>query len=141
MTIDECIKRLQVLADERAFPIQADENALLMAIDTLRMINLPEPGFKVDAVVCMLSAMEESAEITQAASKVIRSITPENPTPVSRLDAKYRLNIEIGDLLCVLLMANKIGLIDRRLIMANCAGKMKRWAERLQGIRTEEHDE
>ena len=134
MTIAECLKRLQVMLDERAFPIQADENALLKAIEVLQLANLPEPEFKVDAVVCMLSAMEESAEITQAASKVIRSITPGNPTPVSRLDAKYRLNIEIGDLLCVLLMAEKLGLIDRRLIIGNCAGKMKRWAERLQGM-------
>ncbi len=130
MTVDECSAKLMDLYNGAELTNDTRQ-ALAMAVEALQLLELPRPQFTVDATVCMLSAMEESAEITQAASKVIRSITPGNPTPVSRLDAKYRLNIEIGDLLCVLLMAEKIGLIDWSVIRGNCRGKMRRWAERL----------
>ncbi len=94
-----------------------------------RMIPLPE-------VLCSLA--EESGELTQAAIKYRRTIVPDNPTPVSKSEARAKLLEEFGDvLLCMAVL--DICESSPESVMDGIAAKAERWYQRLRnGERREE---
>ncbi|MBP5718027.1 MAG: hypothetical protein J6X53_03490, partial [Abditibacteriota bacterium] len=74
---------------------------------------------------------EECNELAQAALKRIRTLTNENPTPVTSTEADNRLHEEAAD---VLLCLETLGIhTGSDLIRATKERKAKRWAERLDG--------
>lgn len=96
------------------------------------IIDPPDPGFRVSVSTAAETLIEECAEVIHAASKVLRSSSRDNPTPVSRIEAKYRINIELGDLLCAVQMLDELGVIDWRLVLDDRAAKMRRWKQRVE---------
>lgn len=86
----------------------------------------------VDELLCQLA--EEAAELGQAAMKLRRARTGDNPTPVTREQAERNLVEEVFDLEMVL---TAIGFYEdygcrsgeRKLHFIR---KFKRWAERLE---------
>lgn len=71
---------------------------------------------------------EESAELSQAALKLIRaSRMSQNPTPISKDEALASLKEEANDVLMVLEI---LGFVDQRAVRD--WRKLVRWAERLQ---------
>lgn len=71
---------------------------------------------------------EESAELSQAALKLIRSKgMSRNPTPISEDEALASLKEEVNDVLIILVI---LGLADQRAV--HDWRKLVRWAERLQ---------
>lgn len=71
---------------------------------------------------------EESAELSQAALKLIRAHrTSQNPTPISEKEAMNSLIEEANDVLIVLVI---LGLVDQRAV--HDWRKLVRWAERIQ---------
>ena len=72
---------------------------------------------------------EESAELSQAALKLIRaSGMSQNPTPISKDEALASLKEEANDVLMVLEI---LGFVDQRAVRD--WRKLVRWAERIQG--------
>lgn len=72
---------------------------------------------------------EESAELSQAALKLIRaSGMSQNPTPISEDKALDSLKEEATDVLIILVI---LGLADQRAV--HDWRKLVRWAERIQG--------
>ena len=71
---------------------------------------------------------EESAELSQAALKLIRaSRMSQNPTPISKDEALASLKEEANDVLIILVI---LGLADQRAV--HDWRKLVRWAERIQ---------
>lgn len=86
-------------------------------------------------ILCQLS--EECAELSQAALKLRRAITGNNPTPVCAEDAEDAMQEEIADvLLCIWLsgeyMYGKDGFVEE--IRDTMDRKEKRRAKRLKGM-------
>jgi len=78
-----------------------------------------------EELLCGLA--EESAELSQAASKYARAIRGKNPTPVTCLECDERLQEEIADaLLNVVLVGVDTGEIAEVLYK-----KINRWCDRL----------
>lgn len=88
----------------------------------------------VDSSILLDVLIEECAELIQAASKVKRTITKGNPTPVTFEEALAMLNEEFGDVLNV---ADVLRLEPSKDVMKQ---KIIRWAERLQEEGTHEKE-
>lgn len=79
---------------------------------------------------------EECSELTQAALKLRRVVTPgASPTPVDQEEAQYEFEEEIAD---VLVCLRALGMLENVILPANAAfirqwmeAKAKRWARRL----------
>ena len=87
---------------------------------------------KLGPVDLYVQLMEESAELTQAASKYLRACEfLNNPTPVSAFEARFRLKEEFMDVLCV---ARLIFPDDEweRLIDIESYPKFERWLKRIE---------
>ena len=75
---------------------------------------------------------EEAAELAQAALKVCRTLSDENPTPVSHEEAREKLLEEIADVHLSMLV---LGLVDdapQRKVQAYVWEKFRRWNKRLK---------
>lgn len=71
---------------------------------------------------------EESAELSQAALKLIRAKgVSQNPTPISEVEALASLKKEVNDVLIILVI---LGLADQRAV--HDWRKLVRWAERIE---------
>lgn len=77
----------------------------------------------------LIQLAEESAELAQAALKLIRSL--DGDTPVSEVDARDHLREEIADVkLCADVLTSKA---DDYIIKATYAQKYRRWEKRING--------
>lgn len=76
---------------------------------------------------------EEAAELTQAALKLKRTMSHDNPTEITATEASDRLHEEIAD---VIVCLNQLDGIDWKLIDGISGRKILRWEKRL-GIRRE----
>lgn len=87
----------------------------------------------LDAPELLAQLAEEAGELTQAALKLRRAITGQNPTPVPPSKATTDLMEEIADVwTCVSAVAYSLQLdIDTALEIADL--KRTRWANRLEG--------
>ena len=74
---------------------------------------------------------EEAAELAQAALKLKRTMSRDNPTTVTAAEASDRLLEEIAD---VIVCMNQLEGLDWRVIDTICGQKVLRWEQRL-GIR------
>lgn len=76
---------------------------------------------------------EESAELSQAALKLIRAQgMSQNPTPISEVEALASLKEEVNDVLIILVI---LGLADQSAV--HDWRKLARWAERIEEKRKE----
>lgn len=79
---------------------------------------------------------EEAAEIAQAALKMARIIRGENPTPKKAREAAEELEEEIADVLvCYRVLKTGSITIDTERVEKIAEIKMKRWLDRLEGMR------
>lgn len=80
---------------------------------------------------------EESAELSQAALKLIRAKgMSQNPTPISEVEALASLIEEVNDVLIILVI---LGLADQSAV--HDWRKLARWAERIEEKRKENENE
>jgi NTP pyrophosphatase (non-canonical NTP hydrolase) len=78
----------------------------------------------------LIQLAEESAELAQAALKLIRSL--DGDTPVSEVDARDHLREEIADVkLCADVLTSKA---DDYIVKSIYAKKYRRWEKRINGI-------
>lgn len=83
-------------------------------------------------LLCQLA--EEAAELAQAALKLRRAITQNNPTPVTAADAKAALIEEIADVKVVFeVLRRKIG-ITCNVVFAVEDAKIERWKGRIKNV-------
>ena len=79
---------------------------------------------------------EEAAELAQACLKLRRAIRQDNPTPISAEDAARDLEEEWADVaLCATVLRYQYQPNHER-VDRNMMYKAKRWADRLQGIKS-----
>ena len=78
-----------------------------------------------EELLCGLA--EESAELSQAASKYARAIRGKNPTPVTCLECDERLQEEMADALLNAVLAG----VDSCAVAEILYKKINRWCERL----------
>lgn len=84
-------------------------------------------------LLCQLA--EECAELAQAALKLRRVITGDNPTPVSEREASADFVEEVADVMgCLMALEFPTGCGEIRDIQES---KFRRWAERLEARRAE----
>ena len=83
----------------------------------------------VDGSALFEQMAEEATELAHAALKMARIGRGDNPTPVTRMDAMQHIMEELSDLS---LVCEVIGIAPDRMIQVD---KLKRWAERLQGVK------
>ena len=77
----------------------------------------------------MIITMEECGELTQACSKVLRTMTQEGDV---RADALEKLIQEVGDVMCMIELMEDHGLMKRSEILAGVDAKrekLRRWSE------------
>ena len=77
----------------------------------------------------MIITMEECGELTQACSKVLRTMTKEGDI---RADALEKLIQEVGDVMCMIELMEDHGLMKRSEILAGVDAKrekLRRWSE------------
>lgn len=76
----------------------------------------------------MIITMEECAELTQACSKVLRTMTEEGDI---RADALESLIQEVGDVMCMIELLEDHGLMKRSEVLAGVdakRAKLRRWS-------------
>ena len=79
---------------------------------------------------------EEAAELAQAALKMIRASSRENPTPVTPEDAYRNIIEEYADIsLCLIALGYDTGK-DQLLVTQTMNKKQKRWVERIKKERS-----
>ena len=79
---------------------------------------------------------EEAAEVAQAALKMARIIRGENPTPKTHMEARADLEEELADFrVCVEVLDRSDLIFDMEIIDHLSEVKMKRWLDRLEGMR------
>lgn len=77
---------------------------------------------------------EEAGELTQAALKLRRAITGQNPTPMPQSEALAALEEEIADVHnCISVVSYSLSL-DEDTILEIADKKRTRWANRLEGV-------
>ena len=77
----------------------------------------------------MVITMEECGELTQACSKVLRTMTKEGDV---RKDALEKLIQEVGDVMCMIELMEDHGLVKRTEVLAGVDAKrekLRRWSE------------
>ena len=77
----------------------------------------------------MIITMEECGELTQACSKVLRTMTQEGDI---RADALEKLIQEVGDVMCMIELMEDHGLMKRSEVLAGVDAKrekLRRWSE------------
>ena len=77
----------------------------------------------------MIITMEECGELTQACSKVLRTMTKEGDI---RADALEKLIQEVGDVMCMIELMEDHGLMKRSEVLAGVDAKrekLRRWSE------------
>ncbi len=85
-------------------------------------------------LLCQLA--EESAELAQAALKERRTLTSENPTPISYADARSNLIEEVADVFACL--SELLELHDWEEVANIREEKENRWLRRLEGRKNNE---
>lgn len=79
---------------------------------------------------------EECAELAQAALKLRRALTGDNPTPVSAEDAEDHLFAELADvILCVNVAMDELVYDTASSLEQEMAKKADRWARRLRAAK------
>lgn len=79
---------------------------------------------------------EEAAEVAQVALKMARIIRGENPTPKTYIEARAALEEELADFrVCVEVLDRSDVIFDMEIIKNLSEVKMKRWLDRLEGMR------
>lgn len=84
-----------------------------------------------EELLCQLA--EEASELAQAALKLRRAMTGDNPTPVTIEQARKNLIEELADVRLVAEVLN-MGTRVKNEIDGVAAHKMERWAKRLGGV-------
>lgn len=77
----------------------------------------------------LIITMEECGELTQACSKVLRTMTQEGDV---RADALEKLIQEVGDVMCMIELMEDHGLMKRSEILAGVDAKrekLRKWSE------------
>ena len=77
----------------------------------------------------MIITMEECGELTQACSKVLRTMTKEGDI---RADALEKLIQEVGDVMCMIELMEDHGLMKRSEVLAGVDAKrekLRRWSD------------
>ena len=75
---------------------------------------------------------EEAAELAQASLKVCRTMSDENPTPVTREEAMEKLYEEIADVDLALLALGLMDNTPQQKVQAYVLAKFRRWNKRLK---------
>ena len=77
----------------------------------------------------MAQLAEEAVELAHAALKLRRTLSTENPTPVTNLEARTNIEEEVAD---VLLLLDLVGIPQDRQSTWRAQGmKLERWVKRL----------
>lgn len=87
------------------------------------MVNIME---EIGEAAVLEQLAEECTELAQAALKLARILREENPTPVTREEARAALQEEKGDVMVCLYVHGNVGV--------NYA-KLKRWEDRISAAR------
>lgn len=82
-----------------------------------------------EELLCQLA--EEASELAVAANKLRRSLSDENPTPISTEEAYRDLLCEVADVSNCLVALGADNGMDRMFIWKNAKAKAERWMRRL----------